>query len=172
MIMDDVERLIQAFSTRGAMASRLDVLMDLERLRDARVVSFLLKVLADPAEPSEVRMHVLKRLRNGPLAPGERCSVATALREVMLDGSSIDLRLQAAVALSEFTDICGVPTALGSLALNAQELLDLRYSAFTSLERAGPTPECVDLLRQLSDDEIFGRSALGALARWHLDPSE
>jgi hypothetical protein len=35
--MDEVERLIQVFSARGAMAStdsKLDMLMDLERLRD------------------------------------------------------------------------------------------------------------------------------------------
>jgi hypothetical protein len=173
--MDDVERRIQAFSARGAMnspAAKLDVLMDLERLPDGRVVSFLLQVLGDPGEPSEVRMHVLKRLRNGPLTAGERSSVAGTLGELMLKGSSIDLRLQAALALGEFADIPGVPTALGLLALEPQELLDLRYSAFTSLERAGPTRECVNLLRQLSNDEMLGRSAQSALARWHLDPRD
>ena len=38
--MDEVERLIQVFSARGAMASaaaKLDVLLDLERLRDRRL---------------------------------------------------------------------------------------------------------------------------------------
>ena len=172
MIVDDVERLIQAFSARGATASKLDVLMDLERLCDGRVVAFLLQVLGDPGEPSEVRMHVLKRLRNAPLTASERSSVAGVLGQLMLPGFSIDLRLQAALALGDFTDICGVPTVLGSLALEAHELLDLRYSAFTSLERAGPTPECVNLLRQLSDDEMLGRSAQSALTRWHLDPRE
>ena len=170
MIMeDDVARLIHAFSTRGAMTSKLDVLMDLERLPDRRVVSFLLHVLGDADEPSEVRMHVLKRLRNGPLTAAERSSVAGGLGELMLHASSIDLRLQAAVALGEFTDIAGVPSALGYLALQPGELLDLRYSAFTSLERAGSTPECVNLLRQLSNDEMLGRSAQSALARWHFD---
>ena len=102
MIMDDVERLIQAFSARvstSSTASNLDVSMDLERLCDGRVVSFLLQVLGDTGEPSEVRMHVLKRLRNGPLTANERSSVAGALGELMLDGCSIDLRMQAALAL-------------------------------------------------------------------------
>jgi hypothetical protein len=172
--MDDVERLIRAFSTRGATdstASKLDILLDLELLRDGRVVSFLLQVLADPGQPSEVRMHVLKRLRNGPLTTDQRSSVAGALGELILHGSVVvDLRLQAALALGEFTDINGVLDALGSVALDPQELLDLRYSAFTCLERAGPTPGCVNLLRQLSNDEILGRLAESALARWHLDP--
>ena len=173
--MDDVGRLIQAFRACGAMnslAARLDVLMDLERLRDGRVVSFLLQVLGDPGEPLQVRMHVLKRLRNGPLTAGERSSVVETLSELMSKGASLDLRLQAALALGEFTDVNGVPTALGLLALEPQELLDLRYSAFTSLERAGPTPECVNLLRQLSKDEVLGRSAQSALARWHIDPRD
>jgi hypothetical protein len=170
--MDEVERLIQAFSARGAMnssASRLDALMDLERLRDGRVVSFLMKVMADRDQPSEVRIHVLKRLRNGPLTGDDRVAVAGALGELMAHGCRLDLRLQAALALGEFTDVSGVACALGSLALEPRELLDLRYSAFTSLERAGPTRECIDLLRQLSNDEILGRSARSALVRWHLE---
>jgi hypothetical protein len=164
--MDEVERLIQAFSKGGGMCStalKLDLLMDLERLRDRRVVSFLLQVLRETAESSEVRMHVLRRLRNGPLTVEERSSAAHAMGELMLDGSSIDLQLQAALALGAFADIPGVPTVLGSLALDPAELLDLRYSAFTSLERAGPTPECINLLRQLSEDELLGRSAQSAL---------
>jgi hypothetical protein len=168
--MDDVERLMRTFSTRGAYAraSKLDALMDLERLRDRRVVPFLLHVLADPDEPSEVRSHVLKSLRNGPLAADDRATVAGALRRLLANGFDLDLQLQAALALGEFIDISGVLTTLGWLALEPHQLIDLRYSAFTSLERAGPKPECVNLLRQLSEDEVLGRSARSALARWHL----
>ena len=143
--------------------------MDLEWLRDERVVSFLLRVMADPGESSEIRIHVLKRLRSGRLTADERSAVAGALGELMLPDGSIDLQLKAALALGEFTDVTGVVTALGFLALEAEELLDLRYSAFTFLERAGPTPECVNLLRQLSNDEILGCSARSALARRRLE---
>ncbi|HEV7665506.1 MAG TPA: HEAT repeat domain-containing protein [Chloroflexota bacterium] len=173
--MDEVQRLIQAFGARRAMnspAAKLDVLMDLERLGDPRLVPFLLQVLGDPSESADVRMHALKRLRSGPLTADERPTVARAFGELMLHGSSIELRLQAAVALGEFTDIEGVVRALGSLALEPQELLDLRYSAFTSLEPAGCTAECVVVLRQLSHDEMLGRSAQSALARWHVDYRE
>jgi len=173
--MNDAERLIQAFSAGGAMtspAAKLDILMDLERLRDKRVLPFLLQLLGDACEPVEVRVHVLKRLRNRPPTADERSAVAARLGELMSNGSSVDLRLEAALALGEFTDIPGVPTALGRLALEPQELLDLRYSAFTSLERAGPTLECVNLLRELSNDEILGRSALSALARWRLEEAD
>jgi hypothetical protein len=112
---------------------------------------------------------VLKRLRNGPLAADDRSTVGQALSQLMSNGCNLDLRLQAVLALGEFTDINGVLPALGSLALEPQESIDLRYTAFTSLERAGPTPECVNLLRQLSKDDVLGRSARSALVRWRLD---
>ena len=84
--------------------------MDLERLRDERVVSFLLRVMADPGESSELRIHVLKRLRSRRLTADERSAVAGALGELMLPDGSIDLRLQAALTLGEFTDVTGVVT--------------------------------------------------------------
>jgi hypothetical protein len=170
--MDDVEQLMQGIQhtwSDASPASKLDVLMDLERRRDRRVVPFLLHVLADPGQPSEVRVHVLKRLRNGPLAADDRSTVGHALSRLTSNGCNLDLRLQAVLALGEFTDVSGVLTALGSLALEPQESIDLRYTAFTSLERAGPTPECVNLLRQLSQDDVLGRSARSALVRWRLD---
>jgi hypothetical protein len=167
--MDEVEQLIQVFSARGAMASsasKLDVLMDLERLCDRRVVVLLLQVLGDPSQPEEVRVHVLKRLRNGPLTEDDRIAVAGALRQLLSSGSHLDLRLHAALALGEFTEIMGVLPTLGALARAPHESIDLRYSAFTSLERAGPTTECVHLLRQLLNDEMLGCAARSALVRW------
>src|ERR1700682_6097747 len=143
--MDDVERLIEAFRARStwSVLSKLDALLDLEQLDDPRIVPLLLHVLADQREPTEVRIHVLKRLRNGHLQSGERQSVAEAVLMVLSDRSSPDLRLQAVLALAEFTDIDGVQATLGGLALDPGETIDVRYSAFTSLQRAGPTATCV-----------------------------
>jgi hypothetical protein len=169
--MDEAEQLIQVFTARGATASttsKLDVLLDLERLPERRVVFFLLQVLADPSQPEEVRVHVLKHLRTGSPTPADRPDVAGGLCELMSSGSSLDLRLQAALALGEFTEIAGVLPALGAVALAPHESIDLRYSAFTSLERAGSTTECVNLLRQLSDDEMLGCAARSVLVRWRL----
>ncbi len=169
--MDEVERLIEAFRARATSgaASKLDVLMDLERLRDARIGPLLLQVLSDPQEAAEVRIHVVKRLRNGRLASNERGAVALAMIQVLRVGTSPDLRLQSALALAEFTDVEGVVQMLGSVALDVSEPIDLRYSAFTSLERAGPTAECVSLLRRLSADETLGRSARSLLSTWQLE---
>src|SRR5258707_2819283 len=159
--MDDVERLIEAFRARStwSVLSKLDALLDLEQLDDPRIVPFLLHVLADQREPTEVRIHVLKRLRNGRLQPEERQSVAEAVLMVLSDRSSPDLRLQAVLALAEFTNIDRVPATLGSLALDPGETIDVRYSAFTSLQRAGPTPACVTLLWEVTTDQMLRTSA-------------
>jgi hypothetical protein len=169
--MDEVEQLTKTYESHAAssVVSKLGVLIDLEALRDPRIVPFLLRVLADRREPTEVRIHVLKRLRNGRLSPENRPLVAHVILEVVSDRSSPDLRLQASLALAEFTDIEGVLTRLGRLALDSDEPIDLRYSAFTSLQRAGSTPECVTLLRELTTDGTLGRSARSLLSLWRLE---
>src|SRR5713226_7408962 len=169
--MDDVNRLIEAFKTRAtwSLMSKLDALMDLEQIDDPRIVPFLVEVLVDAGESTEVRINVLRQLRNGRLQPLQRQSVAEAVLQVVSDRSSPDLRLQAVLALAEFTDIDGVTATLGGLPLDPGETINVRYSAFTSLQRAGATTECVALLRQLSADELLGRSARGVLLSWQLE---
>jgi hypothetical protein len=169
--VDEVERLIRAYESQAAssVVSKLAVLIDLDGLRDPRIQPFLLRVLADRLESTEVRIEVLKRLRNGRLLPELRPVVADVIVEVVLDRSNPDLRLQASLALAEFTDVAGVPTQLGRLALDPDEPIDLRYSAFTSLQRAGATPECVRFLRELTTDGMLGRSARSLLSLWRLE---
>src|SRR5882672_990164 len=169
--MDEIAQLMKAYESRAgaSVVSKLGVLIDLEGLRDPRIVPFLLRVLADRREPTEVRIYVLKRLRNGRLSSANRPLVAEAILQVVSDRSSPGLRLQAALALAEFTDIADVPTRLGRLALDSDEPIDLRYSAFTSLQRAGSPPECVTLLRELTTDEMLGRSARSLLSLWRLE---
>jgi hypothetical protein len=166
---DEVALLIEAFRDLGAESSatsKLDRLMDLERLDDPRIVPFLVEVLADESQPMEVRTHLIRRLRNGRQSPDERRLVTALLCRLLGGDSQLDVRLQSALALGEFTDVEGVLAALGTLALAPDEPIDLRYSAFTSMQRAGPTPECVALLQELSRDETLGRAAVNALAAW------
>ncbi len=100
--MDEAERLIGAYKARSAwsVASKLDALLDLEQLDDPRIVPFLVHVLADQREPTEVRIHVLKQLRNGRPQPADRQSVAEAILQVVSDRSGPELRLQAVLALA------------------------------------------------------------------------
>lgn len=170
--MDDFERLRSAYRLRALSSaySRLSVLRDLDLIRDARVVPFLLTVLGDTTQPEEVRIHVLKQLRNGDkrVVPDNRAFVATAMMAVLTGLSSSELRIQAALALGEFVQLDGVLAMLGHVVLAPAESLDLRYAAFTSMQRAGATPESVALLRQLSTDQDLGRSARSVLSGWRV----
>jgi hypothetical protein len=167
--MDDVDRLMAAFRAPAPApaATKLDVVMALEGLQDPRIVPFLLRVLTYGREPTGVRVHVVKWLRNRHLAAEFRLGAAHAFLRVLARRSAPELRLESAVALAEFTDIEGVPAALGRVVLDATEPLELRYSAFSSLERAGPTPECIALLGLLRDDDTLGPASRSLLVIWH-----
>src|SRR5262249_1447022 len=143
----------------------------ISRLREANVVPFLLTVVADRCENEQVRIFVLRHLRNGggPLRPDDRKPVAKALADLLDDGATVDLRLQAAVARGEFARIDGVVPRLAAVCLAQNESLDLRYAAFTSLERAGPTAESIALLEQLATDETLGHTARNLLSLWHVE---
>jgi hypothetical protein len=171
--VDEVEYRVNAYRTRAtaSVRARLNALRSLERAGDPRVVPFLLEVLGDPHEAEEVRWYVLKQLRNrdGVVAPADRGPVGAAIGEVLADDGPAELRLQAAVALGEFTQIAGVLDRLGAICLAPEESIDLRYAAFTSLQWAGPTPECLALLRRISSDETLGSSTRRLLSAWHVE---
>ena len=91
---DEVAWLIAAFNeldVGSSATSKLDILMDLERLDDPRIVPFLVGVLADESEPMEVRIHLIRRLRNGRLTPDERRLVAALLCRLLGRDSQLDL---------------------------------------------------------------------------------
>lgn len=169
--MENVQRMIQAFEARtdASVVSKLDALIDIERLRDPRVVPFLLDVLTDEQQPVQVRVHVLKRLRDRSLGSGLRESAVSAMLGLLVDGCPPQLRLQAALALAAFTDVDGVAAGLAAVICDAHVPLDIRYSAFTALERIGPTPESVALVWHLLPDEALGVSAQSLLASWQIE---
>jgi hypothetical protein len=147
-------------------ASKIDILIGLEYLGDLRIVGFLLQVLADPSEDDEVRIHALKWFRCGNCAPEDRRRVANAIRQIAADRSNPPIRLHAVLALAEFSDLEEVQATLGALVLDCNEPVDLRYCAFTSLERAGLTVKSRTVLRQLTGDTVLGPCACSALSLW------
>ena len=171
--MDEVARLIQLFDARadGPAVARLEVLVAIRPHRDPRIVRFLLDVLLDSNESTEVRLDVVKQLRRHPRAADECVAVARAIARVLVDAGDARLRLQAALALGCFADVEGIPSALGGVTRDPSESADLRFAAFTSLERAGATPECISLMRSLMSDETLGRAASALLATWRVNPS-
>jgi hypothetical protein len=169
--LGETVRLIKAFRTRPtpSVLAKRDILLQFSRLDHPGIVPFLLTVVADPAEPNQVRIDALKRLSDGPRLAPYRQEVAQAITRLLHDSASLDLRLQGALALAELTEVDGVLTTLGDLALDPAETIDVRYAAFTSLERGGPTPESITLLRRLTADDTFGHAARSLLSRWKLE---
>jgi hypothetical protein len=169
--MTELARLITLYRARASASAKfkLDVLMDLEQMRDSAVVPFLLEVLEDRCEMDEVRIHLVKRLRsrNGFAVPADRPLLAKAVGKVLADESNVQLRLQAALTLGHFIEIDGVLSRLSAVSLARDESIDLRYAAFTSVERAGPTPESIVVMRQITSDETLGDAARSVLSAWH-----
>jgi hypothetical protein len=145
--------------------------MDLERSRDPRVVPVLLDILADPQETPRVRIYVLKQLRNPRVlvSQANRVAAANGAGSALAESTDAELRIQAALTLAKFIDVDGVLPTLGAVCLAEHESIDLRYAAFTSLEQAGPTSECIGLLREMTADETLGLLARNILAAWHIE---
>jgi HEAT repeat protein len=168
--MDHVEWALAQFDQRRRLSaiSKIDALLNIEEIEDPRVLPFLLHVAADTDELPEVRSHVIRTMRTRDLAADARVPVARVVGTILVGDPSSIVRAQCALALAEFTDSGGVTRMLGTVALDDSEPLDVRYSAFMSLERTGPRPECVEVVQQLSVDETFGRSAPRLLSMWDL----
>jgi HEAT repeat protein len=172
-VADDVVQLIHAYAQAAASASvtrRLSLLMDIKRYDDPRVFAFLLRVLTDRREPVQVRSYTLRCVRTTGLSAAYFESAAAAVVEVLAAESSLNLRVQAALALGWFVDASGVLAELGRTIADPNVPLDLRYAAFTSLERVGPTAESISLLRKLQSDELLGPTAQSTLVSWRVGP--
>src|SRR5215472_1518255 len=118
---DEFQRLVDIYAVRefAGPASKLDLLIDIERIRDPRVLPFLLTALRDHHEAEEVRIYVLKQLRlgNGLLSTADRLPAAEAIAQVLVGRSSTDVRVQAALALGVFTQVDGVLSQLSAVCL-------------------------------------------------------
>jgi HEAT repeat protein len=170
--MDVVDRLFGLFEDPGAATAwKFDALLDLGQRRDPRVDKFLLRILSDREQPSQVRVAIIRLLRDSRLSGPRRCDAARVLADTLetSSGADCDLRAQAAVALGDLVDEDGALGTLGDRAADPHDDFEVRYAAFTSLERAGPTTESIDILTQLRTDETFGRSAQSILVRWRVE---
>jgi hypothetical protein len=167
--MDKVDTLLQAFGSHGKLNQslwKLDVLLDLGRLVDPRVVQFLAAVVTDVDEPPDVRSEALSCLRETAECPSDRVVAANAALAALAAGSDSRLRLRAAIVLGDFVGLEGVLSALGTVTTGEAEPTELRYTAYTSLQRAGPTTACLAILGSLAEDEMFGSSARSLMASW------
>jgi hypothetical protein len=167
--MREIDERIAAFRARARrhhVTWKLAALTDLGQFDDPRVAQFFITVVIDTEEASEVRTDALRRLREAPLRPSDRGPAASAGLQALARGTDRQLRLHAAIILGDFVDIERVFDGLSGVAADPDEPVELRYNAFTSLQRAGPTPSCLTILRALAADDTFGASARALLDSW------
>lgn len=167
--MDQVAALIAAFEGQGSpghAAWKLDLLLDLGQYDDVRVLALYARVAADPVQPVAVRSDALRRLREAPGDLSSEADVVEVCAAVLRERAPLPLRLHAALALGDFARASAAQAALGAVAANATEPLELRYTAFTSLQRAGPQPAVIALLQALAADDVLGSSARAVLTSW------
>jgi len=131
-----------------------------------------LLILADAEQPDEVRLQAVRGLRNKSWPEVDRARVAAALQRVLAELAADAPRVGAAVALRAFVDVSGVIATLRDVARDGNEPIELRYSAFTSIESAGPTSESIAAARALVEDETLGPSARSLLVLWRAYPPE
>jgi hypothetical protein len=159
-----MDELVQAFEALPAEASqprKLDLLLQLESTAEpARLTAFWQRVLLDTRQPSDVRADALKRLR-----PHARAHLRSLMAVAQTDPEP-RIRLQATTVLGDFADDTDVRTGLGTIMVDANESLEQRYFAMTSLARGGPLPTSMTQLGSVVNDEDLGKTASGILSRW------
>jgi len=171
----DVEDLISAFDAqqptdvRGQeYGGKIDIVKEVERSDDARVLPFLLRVATDEHEYDLARMEVLTDLRLRTYAnDDDRLTVGRAVMSILLlPDPDDDVRNYAAIAMRRFMDVPGALDTIQAVVLDQQEGPVIRHSAFGSMRRLGPTNQTIDIMRALTHDSEFAKSASHILSEW------
>jgi len=179
--MDHVAKLIDAFSHPSAAdrqwptydgqnAFKCEIVRQLEDYTDdPRVLTFFLAVLADHNEFDLARIDMLEMLEWKPWTEDERAAIWPIVLQSVLHDPDEVVRSYAAMALNTYQNVPQVVAAAESVVRNRTEERNVRSSAFSILERLGPTDRVVTLLRDLCSDEEFAPTALRLLREWGED---
>ncbi|WP_051830347.1 MULTISPECIES: HEAT repeat domain-containing protein [Streptomyces] len=165
-------RLVDLFRSTPAGAdiqgsSKVDVIVELEdHLDDARVLSFFVSVISDPAEYDLARIECIKILRLWPPdAAAGRQRVGRAMVAALQVGEDYLVRQWAARSLESYVGDTVVFEALATAVLHDGDP-NVRDNALSSLQRAGRDDRSAELLRQLVSDPELGRAAARTLQSW------
>lgn len=170
--MDEVGRLISEYKAArldedGESEEKIDLVLALEDLDDARIVPFFLEVIGDDNEYDQARIEILKILKlRDALTPEEHQQIGKAILQVLLKSSDPDVRNYAAMALSNYLDVEGATVDAGNLLLNQQTNKDLRHNLFFAFERFGETEAGREVMLKLLQDDEFRQSAARVLGDW------
>ncbi|HEV2765512.1 MAG TPA: hypothetical protein VGV38_21190 [Pyrinomonadaceae bacterium] len=167
--MDEVGSLIERFEAETA-SRKVSVLRELEeRAGDERVWPFLMKVAADEAEYDLARIEALKimGLKEGEDEEVDR-QIGQVIQRILAADPDDDVRNYAATAASRYVEVGGVLEELEKIVLDPDEDVDIRWSAFASVEEMGPTNQSKKIMNKALRDEVFKDYTERVLKTWQV----
>lgn len=140
-----------------------------EYASDVSVLAFMLQVASDRTELDLARIEALKVLEiRRPIAQREHERIAAVLKEILQSDKDDDVRSYAAIAAASYMAEKSLREEVTRVLGNKEEDRNLRWNAFTAIERMGRTAETVEIMRIIGEDPEFLDSARRILASWHL----
>lgn len=174
MTAERIEDLVLEYQGASApgreSARKIELLAQLARSLDARVFAFLVEVAA--ADDYDLaRIEALRSLEFWATSdPQQGRLVVDMLECVLRNGEDNLVRAYAVLALSGHMKVPGAVQIAGRHALDPEEDQDVRHNAFFALERGGPSPESIELLRRGVTDPALGAGCFRVLAAWGAPP--
>jgi hypothetical protein len=171
--MDAVQERIEAFGRLepdddGECHGKSSIVEELEdRLDDERVLSFFLKVIADPSEFDLARLAALKIFQLWK-APNKETQVRVGRHLARVLPKEEDVLVQQWIAISA-ENFAGVPevfAAAAKLVADSEVDLDVRHNCLSVIVRLRGTEQAKKVLRSLVDDEQIGVHVRRILSEW------
>jgi len=161
--MDAVQERIEAFGRLepdddGECHGKSTIIEELEdRLDDERVLSFFLKVIADPSELDLARLAALKifQLWKAPTKEAH-VRVGRHLAQALPKEEDILIQQWIAIAAENFASVPEVFAAAAKLVADSEVDLDVRHNCLSVIERLRGTEQAKKVLRPLVADEQLG----------------
>lgn len=166
--MDQVAELVERCRTEDD-DTQVDLIVELEdHVADERVLDLFVALIADTAAYDLSRIECVKILRLWPPEqPADRRRVGQTIATVLRDDEDDLVRQYAAMALGPYAEDPAVfDTLTAILTPGAEDDIDLRHNALSSVAEAGHDERTGALLRQLTDDPELGTAAARTLREW------
>ena len=161
--MDRIEELIANYRNEDTLAlPRPDasrkprIIEELGSDDDPRALKLIVQAASDEAEFDLARIAAFRVLElRRPTAPEERQEIAEVIARVVKNDSDNDVRNYAAIAAAYYTTVDDVAEQIIRILLDDGENSDLRWNAFTAVEKMGSTAKALDAMRAIREVPEF-----------------
>lgn len=171
--MEQVQQLIAAFhnqqqNKKNEYPGKMTIIRSLEERDTPEVLTFFLQTVANPQEYDLARMEILKILRLYKSDEQQRQNIAQVLVTIVKEDQDDLVRSYAIMALRNYTGIEQVDDVVERVVTDEDEDEDLRFNAFSVLERIGPNERTRRLLQDLAEDEVLGSAVKRVRKTWNV----